>query len=285
MNFIILKNNQKINPEWVDYLLSSIPGVVPKIWIGTTENESIPNAQTIIASNYQEICQFIPRGEIIISIKPDEEFLEVPKNWNPGRFQIVYDDIIIKETRVWRNGESINPTNIIASVLGVNKSIDYLGLEGLKNKEPMKASIYYELACWYLQNNEFKLFESNANHFLFLEKENYVEITMMYYYLSMLKLGENNANESLRYITACLSSNIYMAEFWCLLGDIHYYIIKDFKKAWHFYQNAIFLGGKRKNDDAFPVQISKYKKYPVKMIEKCEIIMKNSKNIMLSVQE
>lgn len=285
MNFIAIKNSKKINIEWINYLLSSIPGVTPKIWIGTTEHESIANAQVIIASNCQEICQHIPKNELIILLKPDEEFLEIPKTWTPGRFQIVYNDIIIKEPRVWINGETTDSKKIVASVVGVNKETDPITLEKLKDKEPMNSNVYYELACWYLQNNKFELFETNANHFLFLEKNNHVEITMMYYYLAMVKMGQKNANEALRYLAACLAINIYMAEFWCLIGDVHYYIIKDFRKALQFYQNAIFLGSKRKNDDAFPVQISKYRKYPTNMIEKCEVIINTAKSIILSVQE
>jgi hypothetical protein len=66
-----------------------------------------------------------------------------------------------------------------------------------------------------------------------------------------------------------------MAEFWCLLGDI-YRKLHKYEKAWIFYDNAIVLGGKRLKTDVWPMEIKKYKDYPVKMKESCQETMKNS---------
>jgi tetratricopeptide (TPR) repeat protein len=59
-----------------------------------------------------------------------------------------------------------------------------------------------------------------------------------------------------------------MAEFWCLLGDI-YYKQNKYEKSIAFYQNAMDLGSRRKNSDTWPLEISKYKTYPSKMINNC----------------
>jgi tetratricopeptide (TPR) repeat protein len=62
-----------------------------------------------------------------------------------------------------------------------------------------------------------------------------------------------------------------MSEFWCLLGDC-YYAIKDYEKSKSFYENALILGNKRLKNDGWPLEISKYKDYPQKMIESCDKI-------------
>jgi tetratricopeptide (TPR) repeat protein len=74
-------------------------------------------------------------------------------------------------------------------------------------------------------------------------------------------LINKNYNIALKHLTYCLSENILMAEFWCLLGDIHLEI-KDYKKAKEFYENAIILGNKRLEFDEWPLQINKYEEYP-----------------------
>ena len=64
-----------------------------------------------------------------------------------------------------------------------------------------------------------------------------------------------------------------MAEFWCLLGDA-YYKNRNYIKAMSFYENAIFLGSRRKTDDEWPLEISKYSEHPNKMIESCRNLTK-----------
>ncbi len=74
----------------------------------------------------------------------------------------------------------------------------------------------------------------------------------------------------------CLAKKPTMAEFWCLLGDV-YYDAKDYDKAKEFYENAVILGSRRLKDDGWPMEISKYKEYPQKMIEACKKIKTSSK--------
>ena len=59
-----------------------------------------------------------------------------------------------------------------------------------------------------------------------------------------------------------------MAEFWCLLGDI-YYASGDHDRAYDFYQNGMLLGQRRKKSSDWPMELSKYKEYPEKMMASC----------------
>ena len=87
----------------------------------------------------------------------------------------------------------------------------------------------------------------------------------------------NNLNKAIFHITGCIAVKPLMAEYWCVLGDIHYRA-NQYKKALAFYENALILGSKRPGIDEWPVEISKYKDYPKKMIESCQSMLKGSKD-------
>lgn len=100
---------------------------------------------------------------------------------------------------------------------------------------------------------------------------------MTRYYFSLIKCYiEKNYQEAIRSLIPCLGEKPMMAEYWCLLGDI-YFAIHQYDKAICFYENAIILGSKRLKNDDYPMEISKYKEYPQKMIENCNKIKQSSK--------
>ena len=72
-----------------------------------------------------------------------------------------------------------------------------------------------------------------------------------------------------------------MAEYWCVLGDVYYHLAGDYDRAKRFYRNAIILGQKRKEDDMWPVELSKYNTYPEKMIKSCEELLKSNEFVMM----
>ena len=55
-----------------------------------------------------------------------------------------------------------------------------------------------------------------------------------------------------------------------------------FEKAFHFYENAKFLGSRRLKNDDWPFDIDKYKIHPEKMMESCKNILQNSKQYLIS---
>ncbi len=86
---------------------------------------------------------------------------------------------------------------------------------------------------------------------------------------------QGRVKEAAKNCLQCIQEYPLMAEFWCLLGDIHYKATQ-YEKASIFYENALILGGQRKDDD-MPVEVPKYKQYPTKMMESCLKIINNSK--------
>ena len=98
---------------------------------------------------------------------------------------------------------------------------------------------------------------------------------MTQYYCSMVNCYiKKQYNTAIKFLLPCVAKKPTMAEFWCLLGDI-YYALKDYERAKTFYENAIILGSRRLKNDDWPLEISKYKESPQKMIEGCISIFKN----------
>ncbi len=118
----------------------------------------------------------------------------------------------------------------------------------------------------------------DANQYLFLEKDQSApSVIIIRYYMSCVQCYVlKDASEALKYLAFCLFMKPVMAECWCLLGDIHYHLLNSFDKAYHFYDNAILLGSRRLSSDEYPMEISKYKEYPEKMLANCKEIL-NSK--------
>jgi len=99
---------------------------------------------------------------------------------------------------------------------------------------------------------------------------------MIRYYLALAYLiHHRKVKPALQNINLCLCAHPLMAEFWCLIGDVYYHLLKRFDYAKDFYENAIILGARRLKKDKWPMDISKYESYPKKMIESCDQITSN----------
>jgi tetratricopeptide (TPR) repeat protein len=206
--------------------------------------------------------------------------------------QILQDDIIIKEPRLWNKKTKINFKNPIFEKLNArpSKFLDIIlyqekvnddrvlkMLELWKKSSPMALDPYYYKAFYALGNKNFKEFKSLITHYLFNFRVNDVSCVIARYYLALVQgLVDNNTDEAINNLILCLAENPLMAEFWCLLGDI-FTQSQNFDKAIIFYQNAILLGSRRLKLDEWPMHISKYHDYPTEMIEKCTSIIKNTK--------
>jgi tetratricopeptide (TPR) repeat protein len=223
----------------------------------------------------------------------DEEILNL-KSKERAAFKVncVQGDLITKQTRIWHSGHEtnfINPvfetikgdanqTGIYFSVGVHNNQKLYLELtEKWKKASPLSAETLYYLSCCHLSAKNWDAFINYANLFLYQTKEQSMAFVMTNYYCSMVNCYiKKNYQESIRFLMPCLAIKPTMAEFWCLMADI-FYATKQYKKASSFYENALILGSKRLAIDDYPMEISKYKEYPQKMIESCEKIKDSTK--------
>jgi tetratricopeptide (TPR) repeat protein len=233
-------------------------------------------------------------------IEPWEQFLygneEVSnlrsKEKKSLKVNCVQGDLVTKQTRIWHSSYELNfinpvfetikgladQTSIYFSVGVHNNQKLYLDLaEKWKKESPLSPETLYYLSCCHLTAKNWDAFINYANLFLYQTKEQNMAFIMTNYYCSMVYCYiKKNYQESIRFLMPCLAMKPTMAEFWCLLADI-FYATKQYKKASSFYENALILGSKRLNSDDYPMEISKYKEYPQKMIESCEKIKDSTK--------
>jgi hypothetical protein len=102
-------------------------------------------------------------------------------------------------------------------------------------------------------------------------------VTMIRYHMACVRCYvQKDADSALQLISSCILTRPLMAEFWCLMGDIHYHLMKRYDKAASFYENALILGARRLVLDTYPMEISKYQEYPQKLLESCKDIMAQS---------
>lgn len=205
------------------------------------------------------------------------------------RAMILQNKTIAKDIRAWNgNPKFVNPvyetiegeacdSDILIYSTGRNDHEDILKeIANWKNISPMAASPFYYEACTLLALGRWKQFLTISEHYMFLEKSASIPTAMNHYYFAMVQLMQlKKVVPALQNITICLSINPLMAEFWCLAGDVHYHLTKNFGAAKDLYENAMILGEKRLRSDKWPMDIEKYKSYPLKMIESCKKIMES----------
>lgn len=310
---ILVKNNE----ETIENTLNSINQLDCKILVGDLvcrdktidickkfKNLSILNLGNIedrsraknilIKENKTPWLFFIEPWEVLFSSK--EKIYELLSNQIKSyQINIIQNDLITKQTRLWHKDikavfkypifETLNDTNSNYSEIYLvsNKNPNNLNtlkiIEDWRGSKPLSCEPLYYLAFYYLENKEWKKFLNYANLYMHQEKTKNLSLTMTHYYCSMVKCyieSEKNFKEAIYHIIYCLSDKPLMAEFWCLLGDI-YCSINEYDKAINFYENALILGSKRTKFDSYPIEISKYKEYPERMIKNCLRIKENTR--------
>jgi tetratricopeptide (TPR) repeat protein len=209
---------------------------------------------------------------------------------NAFYFSVVQGTVLTKEIRLWNNGLRFeNPvyetvkgdgTDTGWLVLSNQYAIDFdhrlkLIEEWRKAKPLAKEPFYYQALTALLKGN-YPEFTRLAEYYLDAEKQG-MSATMLRYYLAMVQAYElDRLNEAARNTLICISAKPIMAEFWCLLGDIQYRL-KNYQKAVAFYENAVILGSRRLKSDLWPMDISKYKEYPMKMSADAQKIVASTK--------
>lgn len=291
---IVTKNNEKT----LDKTLKSLQGNILAIDLGSEDQtidilKSMGVRYTIDTINKQEarnLLTDLADTDHVFHIEPWEILIEPPNSGENGLVKIFQNSLICKEIRFW-NKKQIdlkfkNPlypqiSNHILSDSGAiicsqgNKIPLDEGLDIINKWEktnPKNKSIPYYKAFLYLENRKYKEFINSAEEYLFLVDTG-LEVVNLKYYLSTVYLYVyKNPKKAMEKIMECIVVSPEMSEYWCLAGDIFYYLQK-YKKAQSFYENAIISGSLRK-DGFNPIEIEKYKEYPNEMIEKCKNFIK-----------
>jgi hypothetical protein len=235
---------------------------------------------------------YLEPGEVLLS--GHDKIIELVNSNRTKNYhiEILQDDVIVKQVRLWRKDsgkEFVNPVFEVIKddyseyaeimLFKNNSGEDHSDrIEAWKRDKPLAVEPYYFQACDCLKKRKYKEFITLADHYLFQKKTSSVATTMTHYYLGVVHCYiTNDLDLATRHAIVCLGENILMAEFWCLLGDI-FFQNKEFHKALLFYENAKILGNRRLRTDKWPMHISKYEEYPTEMIEKCQTILSKAKD-------
>lgn len=307
---ILIKNNEKT----IEKCLKSIASLKAKIIIGdigSTDSTSYickkyglnPKPLSInnnlskvrnelLAESKTEWQMYIHPFEFLS--KGQDEIYEIINNVKEKKsynFKVIQGTTITSEIRLWNKKlnfknpvfetiEDVEAGNLNVALFAKHTEKDLnLSLkiiENWKKEQPISVDPYYYQALIYLTQSKYEEFLEVSRYYLFKNK-NSISSTMLRYYLSMVQCYvKSDLNEAAKNILTCIANNELMAEFWCLLGDI-FYKNKKYSEAVAFYENAILLGSRRKQPSDWPLDVSKYKEYPQKMIN-------NSKNLLLNTK-
>jgi glycosyltransferase involved in cell wall biosynthesis len=203
------------------------------------------------------------------------------------RVYAIQGGIVSKEIRIWKDIKFVNPVyeTLVDDRAECDPSVILISV-GQPDSRKEKASIckewmakkptspdpYYYMACSHLANREYKEFFSLAEQYLVMDPKAGISGILLRYNMAQVQLHTGELESAARNALSCLSVCPVFAEFWCLLGDV-LYKCQRYDKARRMYENAMIIGKRRLSKDAFPVEISKYKEYPVKMIENIRKLM------------
>ncbi len=204
---------------------------------------------------------------------------------------VMQEDLLTKQIRLWRKDSKakfVNPVyEIIRGPAAHSDAVLYVlphvanetPLESWLKSNPLAAEPIYYKACRLLSLGKYKEFLANAGEYLFREKENTMSAIMTRYYCAIVQCYiTKDMGEALKNVMTCIAERPLMAEFWCLLGDIYFHS-KEFDKARAFYENAPILGGRRLQNDPWPMHLPKYDEYPKEMVGRCNEIIAQAKVI------
>lgn len=304
---ILTKNNEKT----IKNTLESIQILKPKIIIGdlgSTDKTvaiaknfdvNVVSIRDMTRDKAREHLSSYNKNDWNLWIEPWEIIFQNANSYNNikkdfGYVRVLNNQILNWEIRLWKkNCNFINPIfetidekdadscSMIISSRGseLDTSNYFEHLNKWKKEDPLSAQPYYYQACLLLSEKRYDEFLKIAEYYLFLNKTNQIPAVMLRYYYSFVQMTQKKlVKPTLQNLNLCLSANPLMAEFWCLMGDVYYHLLHKFDIAKEFYENAIILGSNRLSFDLWPMDISKYNKYPKKMIFSCDNILNTKSN-------
>jgi glycosyltransferase involved in cell wall biosynthesis len=205
-----------------------------------------------------------------------------------GVVRVMQGTNITKEARIWDGKERFNnpvferlsgvggirTPLVVYSRDGISPEDAMEGIERWKSESPLSPVPHYYHGCVLLGQGRYDDFLKVAEHYLFMDKDTSMSTVMTRYHYAMVQIIHRRSYKpALQNLNLCLCAKPLMAEFWCLMGDVYYHLLNKFDHAKEFYENAIALGTRRLEADEWPIDFSKYNKYPKRMIQSCEAIM------------
>jgi tetratricopeptide (TPR) repeat protein len=257
-------------------------------------NNDLSQARNFLNSKSSSLWNlYLNANEILLFGLNDIEPL-LQKEPNIYKIGTISGDVISYSNRLWHKKtnaifekpvfEYLSGTGKFSGLylnsVSVRDNIQYFLVDKWLEKNPLLLEPLYYKSLLCLQDKQFDAFINYADLYFLQNKESSMSFVMASYYYSMVQLLiKKNHKVAYQYLLPCLANRPQMAEFWCLFGDI-YYDLKRYENALELYENAMICGTQRLKEDDYPMEISKYKEYPKKMIEVCKKLIQSSSYYM-----
>ncbi len=302
---VLTKNNATTIQKCLESL-RELDSKIVVVDIGSTDDTlDLCEDVSIVRANFERDYSKV-RNDIVDSSTTDWQMWVEPWEILSNAEQILYatrqkenaynvyslqGGVLSKSFRLWRKSagikfvnpvyETLEPDNdrplvqsVISGVGGRDVDETMSIVDSWLESNPHAPEAEYYKASTYLLTNRYDQFLSHANSYLFKAKKVSSSSIMTHYYIAMIMLHHRKKpEECIRHITDCLTHQPTMAEFWCLLGD-SFVKLRQWHRATAFYDNAIVIGSRRRHDDSYPIEISKYKEYPEQMLNTCRDAIK-----------
>ena len=311
---ILTLNNADTLPRCLDSIESVLPPSFYKIVVGdggstdgTKElcvRRDIEVVSVDASTDVSKARNSLLRGEWQFYLEPwealvsggDHLYHAVAGNGSHIRFNVIQGDVLDKPVRLWKKSQAgfvgqvyervgLDGGQVVGAIAaGTPTTAQRNGkiVSAWCESSPAAPEPFYYRACEALGSKQFQEFQKHAAYYNFVVQGKPVtqHTIMLWYYQGMTDCFVNRQPErAIQRAVTCLAARPLMAEFWCLLGDVHYHLLNRFDKAAHFYENAIVMGSRRRGDDDWPVEISKYQEYPEKMAASCRQIIGASEQL------
>ena len=255
------------DPKLIEKSLARHPDAV--VYSSVPPGWTVDNHKNLILDAHGE-CLILEEGEVIFDDLPEEQC----------RVYVVNGDVMTKENRYVTSRMSeldrmklpVTDSYILRESPG-----GFADMLRERSGNRLAADSLYFNAFKNLKNGKLKEFVSVAEEFLFKASDS-VAKTMCHYYCAQVYLAVNHVELAIGHAAKMLSEHVLMAEGWCLLGDAFLKLTQPARAA-YFYDNAMFLGGKRRADDPYPVEIKKYKEYPERKMDECRGLILRTQDI------
>ena len=199
-------------------------------------------------------------------------------------FYVVQGGTVSKQVRFWREGRFLNPvfehldvTGKVSVCPGVvvmansapdRRNEQTAACRRWADVSPTSADPYYYLACCLLAEGRTDEFMGVARKYMIMSGGGGESSLLMNYYMAKVEASKGMFKQASSRTLQCIALRPTFAEFWCLLADMLYARGK-YEKAREMYINARIVGSRRRSDDLFPIEVSKYGQYPREMEQKC----------------
>lgn len=291
---MLVKNNEST----VERALASLAGIEAKIIVG--DIGSSDSTLDICRSHGAEVIRLkwvgdysIARNELVsdgmnLMIEPweflasgSDEVASAAGNFN---VTVVRGTMVSKELRLWRGLRFKNPVyetveDDSAGSLGGVAIVSHGGpdrrMEAMDicmdwvARRPTSPEPWYYAAFSFLSLGKTDEFITHAERYMAMTNKFGPAELQVSYRMAMVLASRKEYQKAMAVVMGCLFHRPSFAEFWCLAGDV-FAANGDRMRAKSMYLNALAAGSRRMDSDPSPLDISKYKNHPERMLARLE---------------